>query len=579
MLVGDLVGFTARSDLADPEDARAALRPFHAVAKREIERLRRTVEKFIGDDIVAVFGAPVAHEDDPERAVRAALAIRDWLTRGGRRPARADRREYGRGARLARLPPARERGDRRGRRRQYGRSGCRPRRPSMASWSASRPIGRRGTQSSTARAPVEAKGESEPIPAWEALEARSPLGVECPPRAAAPLVGRQRELDSSRRRFARVRAERSPQLVTLVGVPGIGKSRLVFELFRIVEPGSRARSRGVRAARLPYGDGVSFWALGEVVKAQVGILEIGHVRSRPRRSCAVQSPSSSARPTRPLGRDAAAAAHRRRRRDAGRSSCAERRSPPGAASSRRSPTSARSCSSSRTCTGRTKACSTSSTSSSIAFASAAAGLCTARPELLERRPGWGGGKANALTISLPPLSDDETAGSSPRCSSSRGSRPTCTRRCSRGPAATRSTRSSSRACCPSRPARGAAGDRHGIIAARLDGLAAGREGLLQDAAVVGKVFWLGALEAIGDASPGRRRSCCRPRAEGVRAARRAAPRSRARPSTPSATSCFATSPTARSRGRAAAKGIAARPTGSSRSAAPKITPRCSRTTT
>jgi class 3 adenylate cyclase len=78
VLFCDLVGFTAASDAADPEDVRARIRPYHARLRQEIERYGGTVEKFVGDAVMAVFGAPVAHEDDPERAVRAALAIRDW---------------------------------------------------------------------------------------------------------------------------------------------------------------------------------------------------------------------------------------------------------------------------------------------------------------------------------------------------------------------------------------------------------------------------------------------------------------------------------------------------------------------
>src|SRR6187399_2039706 len=74
----DLVDFTGRSERLDPEDVRGLLAPYHARAKAELERFGATVEKFIGDAVVAVFGAPVVHEDDPERAVRAALAIRDW---------------------------------------------------------------------------------------------------------------------------------------------------------------------------------------------------------------------------------------------------------------------------------------------------------------------------------------------------------------------------------------------------------------------------------------------------------------------------------------------------------------------
>ena len=75
VLFCDLVGFTARSEAADPEDVRAAVRPYYARLRRELERYGGTVEKFIGDAVMAVFGAPVVHEDDAERAVRAGLRI------------------------------------------------------------------------------------------------------------------------------------------------------------------------------------------------------------------------------------------------------------------------------------------------------------------------------------------------------------------------------------------------------------------------------------------------------------------------------------------------------------------------
>src|SRR5436853_6555584 len=78
VLFADLVGFTARAERLDPEDVRALLSPYHERLRSELERFGGTVEKFIGDAVMALFGAPVAHEDDPERAVRAALAIRDW---------------------------------------------------------------------------------------------------------------------------------------------------------------------------------------------------------------------------------------------------------------------------------------------------------------------------------------------------------------------------------------------------------------------------------------------------------------------------------------------------------------------
>src|ERR1700686_1677456 len=83
VLFADLVGFTSRSEQLDPEDVRAFLSPYYARLRAELERFGGTVEKFIGDAVMALFGAPLAHEDDPERAVRAALAIRDWVVEHG----------------------------------------------------------------------------------------------------------------------------------------------------------------------------------------------------------------------------------------------------------------------------------------------------------------------------------------------------------------------------------------------------------------------------------------------------------------------------------------------------------------
>src|SRR5437879_8494938 len=96
VLFADLVGFTARAEKLDPEDVEAILRPYHARLRTELERHGGTVEKFIGDAVMALFGAPVAHEDDPERAVRAALAIRHGL-RGRAREAVAGRERARRG--------------------------------------------------------------------------------------------------------------------------------------------------------------------------------------------------------------------------------------------------------------------------------------------------------------------------------------------------------------------------------------------------------------------------------------------------------------------------------------------------
>ena len=119
---------------------------------------------------------------------------------------------------------------------------------------------------------VEAKGKTEPIAVWEAQTAHSRFGVDVAHEARAELVGRERELRVIRDAFERARHERTPQLLTLVGVPGIGKSRLVYELSRIADADPELVTW--RQGRcLAYGDGVTLWALSEIVKAQAGIVE------------------------------------------------------------------------------------------------------------------------------------------------------------------------------------------------------------------------------------------------------------------------------------------------------------------
>src|SRR5262249_30348004 len=121
-------------------------------------------------------------------------------------------------------------------------------------------------------APIEAKGKAEPVPVWEALHARSALGVDVDLAPVTELVGRRHELGQLTYALERARRERRAQLVTLVGVPGMGKSRLITELSRVVQADPDL-IRWRQGRSLPYGEGVSFWALGEMVKAEAGILE------------------------------------------------------------------------------------------------------------------------------------------------------------------------------------------------------------------------------------------------------------------------------------------------------------------
>ncbi|HEY1345316.1 MAG TPA: adenylate/guanylate cyclase domain-containing protein, partial [Streptosporangiaceae bacterium] len=224
VLFADLVGFTSRAEQMDPEDVRALLSPYYARLRAELERFGGTVEKFIGDAVMALFGAPVGHEDDPERAVRAALAIRDWVREEKRIEVRL---AVNTGEALITLGARPDEGE---------GMAAGDVLNTAARLQAAAPVngilvGER-TYRATRRVieyreagPVDAKGKKELVAVWEPLRARAGPEAEGPLEARTALVGRERELDVLRDTLTRVRAERTPQLVTLVGVPGIGKSR------------------------------------------------------------------------------------------------------------------------------------------------------------------------------------------------------------------------------------------------------------------------------------------------------------------------------------------------------------------
>ena len=120
--------------------------------------------------------------------------------------------------------------------------------------------------------PVTAKGKAKPLQVWEALQPRARLGVDLLREVKTPLIGRERDLAALEDALARAQQQQSLQLVTLVGEPGIGKSRLVFELMQVVEA-QPDLIRWRQGRSLPYGEGASFWALAEMVKAEAAILE------------------------------------------------------------------------------------------------------------------------------------------------------------------------------------------------------------------------------------------------------------------------------------------------------------------
>ena len=282
VLFCDLVGFTARSDQADPEDVGAMLRPYHVRLRREIERFGGTLDKFIGDAVMAVFGAPAAHEDDPERAVRCAARMLEAIVElNATQPALALSVRIGitTGEALVVLQPG---GETEGvvgdvvntASRLQGVAPVNGILVGEGTW--------RATQALFAYeelAPVRVKGKAQPVPVWRLVGARSRFGVDVDQRPAAPFIGRDGELDRLKQGYANTVRERSVRLVTLLGEPGVGKSRLIHEFGRFVD--DRPEFVSWRQGRcLPYGDGITFWALGEIVKAQAGILESdppGHV--------------------------------------------------------------------------------------------------------------------------------------------------------------------------------------------------------------------------------------------------------------------------------------------------------------
>jgi predicted ATPase/class 3 adenylate cyclase len=277
VLFCDLVGFTAASDRVDPEDVRARIRPYHARLRHEAERFGGTVEKFIGDAVMAVFGAPVAHEDDPERAVRAglrileaiadlneedaelSLAVRVGVESGEAVVALDARPEQGEGLVAGDVVNTASR--------LQGAAPVGGVLVGPETYAATRQV-----FDYQALAPVVLKGKAEPMTVFQALAPRARFGADVTRSLGTPMVGRQIDLGIVTGAFQKAVQESTVQLVVVAGEPGVGKSRLVAELGSFAD--SRPEQIRWRQGRcLPYGDGITFWALGEIVKAEAGILE------------------------------------------------------------------------------------------------------------------------------------------------------------------------------------------------------------------------------------------------------------------------------------------------------------------
>ena len=260
ILFCDIVEFTARFDLADPEDVGQVLSAYHERVRREIERFGGLVEKFIGDAVMAVYGAPRVHEDDAERAVLSAtrilsaiqelnestpdapLAVRIGVETGEAVVTLGDPRPdksialgdvVNTASRLQTVAPA-----------------------------GGIVVGELTYRLTRDRfdyeplEPVQVKGKAARLPIWSVRSARGRYGAEMHRQPSTPLVDREEELEVLKRTFAVAVRERSVQLVTVEGEAGVGKSRTLLELFRYLD--ERPEIVFWRQGRcLPFGEGVT----------------------------------------------------------------------------------------------------------------------------------------------------------------------------------------------------------------------------------------------------------------------------------------------------------------------------------
>jgi class 3 adenylate cyclase/tetratricopeptide (TPR) repeat protein len=494
VLFADLSGFTSLAERMDPEDVKALA---HELAERmgqEVVRFGGTVMSVMGDAIMAVFGAPVTHEDDAERAVRAALAMRDSI-----------RSESGSGLPLQ-LHIGVNTGEvmaglmGSGDRREYAVMGDVTN--TAARLQSAAPPGTilvgEATYLATSHSveyepvdPIEAKGKQEPVRAWRAVSATAAPAER--PASFAALVGREAELEVMERLWRQVVAESSPRLITIIGPPGIGKSRLLREFVPVVE----SEGTLLRGRCLPYGETTGYDAFGRQVQQAAGALEsepVPLVRAKLRRLVREVVPEDDAQEVTAhlqvlLGLTSEGAP------DKQVLFASVRRFLEGLAG--RSPV-------------------------ALAFEDlhwAQPTLLeliesvadrvrdvplmvvgTTRPDLLDARPTWGGGLARYTAIPLDPLSEAESrvlALSLLETAETRNALETLVHTGGGNPlfleelAATVAEQAAGTAA-------GLPTTVQAIIAARLDALPGDERRVLQEASIIGRFFWLGALRATSE---------------------------------------------------------------------------------
>ena len=294
VMFADIIGSTPLADRLDPEDMRAILSSYFNLMTEQIRKHGGTVEKYIGDAVMAVFGVPLVHEDDPDRAIRAALDMQAALARfNEQRQAQdpeATRLQMRIGINSGEVAATTDAHDNR---RDFLITGdavnVAARLQSVANPDTVL-VGERTYLSTRnvfdfhALAPLRIKGKTDPISAWvvtglhnnTSAIAQHPRGIE---GLEARLVGRTLELALVHATYARVQAEQRPHLITLLGVPGIGKSRLVHEFLQSEEKTAKCTTceDGLVAPRIlqgrcpPYGEGVTYRPLVEILYSLLNV--------------------------------------------------------------------------------------------------------------------------------------------------------------------------------------------------------------------------------------------------------------------------------------------------------------------
>ncbi len=295
VMFADITGSTPLADRLDPEDLRAILAGYFNLMTEQIRRHGGTVEKYIGDAVMAVFGSPMAHEDDPDRAIRAALdmqaALNRFNVRRMERDANATRLQMRIGINTGEVAAPGNGFDRQdflitgdavnvAARLQAAAS------PDTILVGERTYLVTRNVFEMRPIAPLHLRGKQEPVAAWVVLgEPRRSATITQHPRGIeglqAPLVGRTLELTLMHATYARVQAEQRPHLITILGVPGIGKSRLVRDFIQREEESAKSASSDSRlqAPRVleghcpPYGEGITYWPLIEILRSLLQVRE------------------------------------------------------------------------------------------------------------------------------------------------------------------------------------------------------------------------------------------------------------------------------------------------------------------